>query len=139
MAVGKQIDLTDIRGAEQSVPATQGALAWFLQRLTAGFLVVFLGAHLWILHYAVVGERITFEGVLGRMQSPLYFALDAALLGTVIYHALNGFRNVLLDFRMSEGSARVLTWVLIIVGFLTFVFGVNALFPFFTGKPLFYR
>ena len=139
MAVGKQIEMPDTKTKARTTLASQGVFAWLLQRVTAGLLVLFLGVHLWILHYAVVGERITFEGVLGRMQTPLYFVLDVSLLATVIYHALNGFRNVLLDFEMSEGLAKTISWLLLIVGLLTFIFGVNALFPFLTGKPLFYR
>lgn len=117
----------------------EGAWAWFLQRVSAGFLVVFLLAHFWVLHYAVVGERISFERVASRLQTPFFMALDSALLATAIYHGLYGVWAVMADFGVGRGVRKAVGWLLAVVGVITFVYGVNALFPFIMGRPLFYR
>lgn len=119
--------------------AQAGMWPWLMQRVTAVLLLVFLGLHIWALHYAVVGEEIRFDRVSQRLQSPLFIFVDAGLLAVVLYHALNGTRTVLLDFEMGEGTERAITWLLIVVGLATFLFGANALLPFVTGNPLFYR
>ena len=120
-------------------PATSGSYAWILQRVTAVLLIAFLGTHFYIAHFAPVGEAITFEVVTNRLQNALLVFVDAGLLAIVIYHALNGLRNVIMDFNIGRRAERALAFVLVIVGLVAFVYGINALLPFTTGTALFYR
>lgn len=117
--------------------ARTGAWNWFIQRLTAALLVIFILAHFWVTHFAVPGEEITFKGVTGRLQSPFFLVLDSLLLATAIYHGLNGVRNVVYDFNMNPGIKKTISWLLLIIGIITFGYGLNALVPFITGRPLF--
>lgn len=117
--------------------ARTGAWNWFIQRLTAALLVIFILAHFWVTHFAVPGEEITFRGVMSRVQSPFFLVLDSLLLATALYHGLNGVRNVVYDFNMNPTIKQTVSWLLLVIGIITFGYGLNALVPFLTGRPLF--
>lgn len=127
------------RLAEVAPPATSGSYAWITQRATAVLLLAFLGTHWWIAHFAPVGEAITFDRVSLRLESALLVFVDAGLLAIVIYHALNGVRNVVVDFNIGRKAERALSMVLLVIGIVAFIYGINALLPFTTGTALFYR
>jgi hypothetical protein len=61
----------------------QGVWAWILQRVTAVLLVVFLGTHLFVLHYIPDNMNINFLGVAARFKSVLYLVIDSGLLAVV--------------------------------------------------------
>lgn len=103
---------------------------WFLQRVTAALLVVFLGIHLWYLHYVLVGKEITFEGVQARLQSSWFLAVDAVILAAGIYHALYGIRGIILDLGVSHSIVRALTWSFTILGMVGFALGMWILLSF---------
>ncbi|MDP2954568.1 MAG: hypothetical protein Q8O76_14795, partial [Chloroflexota bacterium] len=108
-----------------------GLWAWLMQRVTAVLIVLFLGTHWWVLHYAVVGEAVNFDRVTQRLQSPFFVVLDLALLAVLFYHGLNGVRAILIDFGMRAGATlSAVTWFLWLVGVGTFIYGANALLPF---------
>lgn len=117
--------------------STTGLWTWFIQRITAALLIIFILAHFWVTHFAVPGEEITFRGVTARLQSPFFLVLDSLLLATAIYHGLNGVRNVIYDFNMNPAIKKTVAWVLLVIGIVTFVYGLNALVPFITGRPMF--
>ncbi|MEE8472625.1 MAG: hypothetical protein V3S82_05615 [Dehalococcoidia bacterium] len=107
-----------------------GAWGWLAQRLAAALILVFLGIHLWVLHFAVIGERITFERVGDRLASPWFVALDLALLATILYHALYGIRGIIIDIGLGPGARAGLTWSLVLVGVAGFALGFLALVAF---------
>lgn len=118
-------------------PTRTGLWTWLIQRVTAALLILFLLAHFWVTHFAIPGEQITFAGVTARLRSLFFIGLDSALLATTLYHGLNGVRNVIFDFNPGPGAKLAISWVIFVIGLVTFVYGVNALVPFVTGKPLF--
>jgi succinate dehydrogenase / fumarate reductase, membrane anchor subunit len=128
---------------ETTRPATTrggtGAWSWIMQRLTGAFLIFFLGAHFWLLHFEIVGQQINFERVSDRLSSPFFIFLDVGLLGFALYHALNGARAVIMDTAFGPKIDRPLSLAFWAIGIVTFVFGINALLPFITGEPLFSR
>jgi succinate dehydrogenase cytochrome b556 subunit len=116
-----------------SIGQTLETWAWLLQRLSSIFLIFFLGAHLWVLHYAIAGLSINWLTVSERLRSPFFLFLDIGLLAFVLFHALNGVRAVLMDFSWFQQRQQVLTWVLVII-FLTSIFlGIVFLLPFIPG------
>jgi succinate dehydrogenase cytochrome b556 subunit len=127
-----------IAGSERV--AQTGALSWAMQRVTAVLVGVFIGVHIWVLHFtaeATSGNPVTFESVRSRMNSPWYETLDLLLLATLVYHAMNGVRAVLLDWGIGSRSEKKLTGIIVALGIVIFAFGTIALVPFFSGKPLF--
>lgn len=107
------------------------AWAWLLQRVSAAFLLFFLGAHLWVLHFALGDERITFVRVVERLRQPFFQVLDMVLLGVVLYHALYGARSIVFDFNIGKAGRNALTWGLFVLGLGGFVYGTIALSAFF--------
>jgi len=110
-----------------TTPQPQGVWAWIWQRITAVLLVLFLGAHLLVLHYIPENMNINFLGVAARFKSVLYLVIDSGLLAVALYHGLNGIRNVLFDFVSNEGKRRALTWLLWLVGLVYLIWGAYAL------------
>jgi succinate dehydrogenase cytochrome b556 subunit len=105
--------------------------SWFLQRVSAVFLVIGLLVHFWVLHYINIDEKpITFSIVQQRLQSPLWIAFDSLLLLAVVYHALNGIWSIFLDWNPRKSIRKILGWSLSVVGVVSFVLGIYILFPF---------
>ena len=105
----------------------QGVWAWIWQRITAVLLVVFLGTHIFVLHYVPDNLNINFVGVALRFKSVLYLIIDSGLLATSLYHGLNGVRNILFDFVLSDGKRRAINIQFWLVGLAFFVWGAYAL------------
>ena len=120
--------------------AETGAWSWVMQRLTGVLVGIFISIHIWMLHFtaeATSGNPVTFESVRSRMASPWYVTLDLLLLASLVYHALNGVRAVLLDWGVGARSEKKLTGILVALGVIMFAYGAVAIIPFVTGKPLF--
>lgn len=113
-----------------------GMWTWLLQRVTGLLLVFYLFAHLWVLHYANLPNKVAFDEILARLQSPLFLVFDLMLLALVIFHALNGIRVIVIDFGISSRGQKMLFWGLMLLGFAMFSFGVYALWPFITGAQV---
>lgn len=113
-----------------------GGWPWVIQRLTAAIIFLFLGTHIWVLHFSEPSEMITLEGVAQRLGSPLFMTIDILLLATAIYHSLNGVRSIVIDFGISPGARRALSWSLVVIGIIAFIFAVNTLAT-IRGTPLF--
>lgn len=109
-----------------------GTWPWALQRLSAVLLIVLLGVHLWVTHFADIDpdEHITVAGVETRLDQFVYVVVDYSLLAMVIYHGLNGMRTVMLDFDMFARRARAVDLALSILGIATMIWGIWVLFPF---------
>ena len=109
-----------------------GTWAWALQRLTAVLLIVLLGIHIWVDHFADIDpeETITVAGVETRLDQVLFVVVDYSLLAMVLFHGLNGARTVLLDFDMFAKRRKTIDIALWILGIATLIWGIIVLFPF---------
>ena len=70
---------------------------WFLQRVTAAFLVVVLAFHFLLLHFVNHAAEITFAGTTARMSQVGYFATMWLFLVTATFHGVNGVYNALIN------------------------------------------
>lgn len=111
----------------------KGVQSWFLQRVTAVGLIIVLGVHLWVLHFAGEHAVLTVAGVAVRLQTLTYMVIDYSLLAFALYHGLYGLRSVLLDYTSGARVERGLTATLWAIGVAFFVYGAFALVPFITG------
>ncbi len=110
-------------------PATGGGgfWPWVLQRLSGLFLAFFLCLHVVLLHFLRDGA-IDAEGVIARlMASPLMVAFYAAFVVIVIFHGLNGFWGIALDYAPNDGLRRTIKWTLMIVGAIGVLYGLFVL------------
>ncbi|MBI4295407.1 MAG: succinate dehydrogenase, cytochrome b556 subunit [Chloroflexi bacterium] len=110
--------------------AGTGIWAWVLQRVTAVLIALFLGIHFWVLHFAVVGQSISFERVAERLKNPWFIVVDLGLLAAVLYHALNGVRAIVFDFGIGRRTQRILTVAMLATGTIVFVVAAYALIAF---------
>lgn len=104
-------------------------LGWFLQRITAIFLAFGLLVHFWVLHF-VIERPVTFAKVQERMLTPGWVIFDLLLLVFVLYHALNGLWNIIIDYNPSPAFRKVLGWGIFIFGLALLIIGIYALIPF---------
>ena len=106
-----------------------GMWAWLFQRITAVFVFVALGVHLVATHILSIGE-LSYDNIAERLASSVFVVVDVLLLAAVLFHALNGFRMVVLDYWFSaRGSRTALAVVLWVIGVAAFAYGLWALWP----------
>jgi len=111
---------------------------WFLQRVTGAGLIVLLLIHVVVNHYLNISEAekgilpglVVFSDVADRLETAGYWVIDIFLLSFVLYHGLNGIRNIALDYGARGATERVLTGVLLAIGVGAFIFGIFALAAF---------
>jgi len=111
--------------AERYSSFSRGGLAWFLQRVTAAFLVVTLAFHFFLLHFYNHAPEITFQGSAGRMTVPAYWLTMVLFLATATFHGTNGVYNALVNQGLSGTPKRAAKWVLIVAGLVLFVQGIR--------------
>jgi len=111
----------------------RGVWGWLLQRMTAVGLILVLGVHLWVLHFAGEHAVLTVAGISVRLRTLTYILVDYSMLAFALYHGLYGLRSVILDYTTEERTVRVVTVGLWVVGLAFFVYGAAALLPFITG------
>lgn len=112
---------------------------WIIQRITGVVLVVLLAIHIGVNHFGNLDkpgvstrerELIVFSDVAFRMGMVLWWVIDVALLAFVVYHGLNGIRNIALDLGVKRGGDRIVSSLLTVIGLVTFGFGIAALIAF---------
>lgn len=112
---------------------------WFLQRITGGVLVVLLFVHIGVNHFGNLQkpgvrdgtrEMIVFSDVAHRLSMWFWWGIDLVLLGFILFHALNGIRNIALDMGVKAGGDRAVSAVLSVIGVVAFGFGVATLIAF---------
>lgn len=109
-----------------------GLWEWLSLYLTGVFLLVFLGAHIWAVHYAKTsGGAFTFREVISKLSSPLFQVLDIGLLALALYHGLAGFRRIVTDMEvLTPRGERVLLWALVATGVVGLVLGAQIFMAF---------
>jgi len=110
-------------------PSLAYAFGWFMQRLSALFLVIGMVVHFWVLHY-VIDKPLTFDKVVARLTSPGWILFDSLLLIAVVYHGINGIWNVLTDYNPSPRLKKFYGWGLFLLGLATVIWGFFTLIPF---------
>ncbi len=110
-----------------AAPGGRGFWPWVGQRLSGLFLAFFLCLHVVLLHFLRDGA-IDAQGVMERlMASPLMVAFYAAFVVIVVFHGLNGFWGIALDYAPKDGLRRAIKWTLLTVGILGVVYGLFVL------------
>lgn len=93
-----------------------------LHRITGGFLVAYLIAHIATISTALIGGRSLFDATFELLASPAFIALEVMLLGCVTFHALNGLRLILgergVGLETSDHMARGTVVITIMVWFM---------------------
>jgi len=104
---------------------------WLLQLVTGILIAVLLGVHMVWMHLdAILGffgidvtESTSWASVQDRGSQGIWVGLYVALLAVVLYHALNGLRNIILELTPSARTERIVTWAIIAFGIIAFIWG----------------
>jgi succinate dehydrogenase / fumarate reductase membrane anchor subunit len=112
---------------------------WFIQRVTGVVLVVLLAIHIIVNHFGNLNvpgvrererEMIVFSDVAHRLSMVMWWVIDVALLAFILFHGLNGIRNIALDLGVKSRGDKMVTAVLSVIGVVAFGFGIAALVAF---------
>ena len=103
----------------------------FLQLVTGVLIAVLLAIHILIMHLDAILdffgvdtiEPTSWESMMGRAIQGIWVGLYIALLAVVLYHALIGLRNIILELAPSARTERIVTWVIIAFGIIAFIGG----------------
>lgn len=87
-----------------------GMFAWMAHRLSGVALVAYLVVHVWGLR--ALTDRASFNELIAGYHAPVFKVGEFLLLAAVVYHALNGFRIVLIDFLGWSPNQKRLFWAL---------------------------
>ena len=123
---------------QESWARGSGINAWIWQRITAVALIVLLGGHMWVNHYADLAlpadHYLNFLGVQLRVSRIPWLIFNSLLLGASLFHGLNGVRNVIFDYGVSHRGKRAITAALVVLGMSFFAYGSIGLMNFFNLK-----
>ena len=111
--------------AERYSSFTPGGTGWLLQRITAGFLIVVLAFHFFLLHFVNHAADVTFLGSAERMAQTGYFVTMILFLVTATFHGVNGVYNALLNQGLTGRPKQAVRAVLAIASVLLIVQGVR--------------
>jgi succinate dehydrogenase hydrophobic anchor subunit len=115
--------------------STQPALTWFLQRISGILLAFFLLTHLnvhHLFHDITTHGIINFDAVRENLASSFWWKVYYfTFVPFVVFHAMNGFWQIIADFRVSSGLAKfikIVFWLISIVLILTAIWTLKNLF-----------
>ena len=104
---------------------------WFLQLVTGALIAILLGIHMVMMHLdTILGffginavEMTSWESMIDRAGQGIWASLYIALLAFVLYHALNGLRNIILELAPSVRTERIITRAIMVFGIVAFIWG----------------
>ena len=105
---------------------------WFIQLVTGILIAVLAGIHtVWMHLDAIlgffgvdVGEVTAWQSMIERSREVMWAGIYIALLVVVLYHALNGLRNIILELTPSARTERIVTWTIAAFGIIVFIWSV---------------
>ena len=103
----------------------RGGKRWFLQRITAVFLIWVLAFHFVLLHFVNHAAEIEFAGTQARMGNVGYFSLMWTFLVTATFHGVNGVYNALVNQGLDGTQKKVVAAVLTVASLLLILQGTR--------------
>ena len=103
----------------------RGGKRWFLQRITAVFLIGVLAFHFVLLHFVNHAAEIEFAGTQARMENIGYFSLMWTFLVTATFHGVNGVYNALVNQGLDGTQKKVVAAVLTVASLLLILQGTR--------------
>ncbi len=99
---------------------------WLIKIITGPLLVIVLILHFIVNHYlgSMASGLMTYDDVIAYFQNPIIPAIEILFLVTVVTHCLIGLRGILLDLNPARGILKVVTWIMILFGIATVIYGI---------------
>lgn len=115
-----------------------GIWSWLFQRISGLLLIFLLAVHIWMGHFSGLPnvlsgrqqELVLYDIVKLRLAQGLFIFVDFSLLALVLFHGLNGIRNILLEWGPAARRQKQVTTGLWALGVLTFCYGSWVLLQF---------
>ena len=100
----------------------------FTQFITGILIAILLGIHMVMQHLEDIlrffgvnlNDPASWQSMIGRSREVIWASIYIALLAVVLYHALNGLRNIILELTPSARTERVVTRTIIAFGIIIF-------------------
>jgi succinate dehydrogenase hydrophobic anchor subunit len=102
---------------------------WIISLGSAALIIVLLGLHFAIMHYAPVftGRTIeevrSFQMMLERGRSVAQFVVYILFLAVALYHGLYSLRGILSELPVARGRNRLISRGLLLIGLVFFAYG----------------
>ncbi|HXF85864.1 MAG TPA: hypothetical protein VNK49_10805 [Anaerolineales bacterium] len=102
---------------------------WSLHILVIPIIVVLLGAHFALMHYAPVfygmsvEEARSFEMMIERGRNAAQFVVYILLLAAGLYHGMYGLRGILRELPLTPTLAKIVDWGVLLIGIAIFALG----------------
>jgi succinate dehydrogenase / fumarate reductase membrane anchor subunit len=103
------------------------AWTWLLQRISAFVLLIVLGFHIWLLHFAKAEGPLKYADIILRLKTPGLLFMDILLLFFGLYHSLYGTYSVYLDFTSGTKERVVVFGFFAATGLIFLGFGMYGL------------
>jgi succinate dehydrogenase / fumarate reductase membrane anchor subunit len=111
--------------AERYSSFNAGGRMWFLQRVTAVFLLVVLAFHFFLLHFVNHADEVSFLASQARMTTLSYYSLMILFLVTATFHGVNGVYNALINQGLAGTKRTVIKWTLVAASAVLIVQGIR--------------
>ncbi len=100
-------------------------MRWSAQAASGILLVVLLGIHLVVNHWAAPHGLLTYADVIRYYDVPGIALMEILFLAVVTAHCLIGVHAILLDLALSSATLKVLTWGLTLAGVAIVAYGIR--------------
>lgn len=111
--------------AEHYSSFQRGDWRWYVQRITAVFLIGALAFHFVTLHFVNHAAEITFAGTEARMSQVGYFSLMVTFLVAGAFHGVNGVYNALINQGLTGTKRQVVKGTLVVASVILLVQGIR--------------
>ncbi len=104
---------------------------WLAQLVTGVLIAITLGIHMVWMHLDTIlnflgvelSDPTSWTSMIQRSKEVIWVMLYTMLLSFVLYHALYGLRNIIVELTPSSRVKRIITWSIIILGIVAFAWG----------------
>ena len=100
-----------------------GATAWLIHRITGAAVGIYLLLHI----LAQFGMKYDQKGLAAISTFLTNKAVVVVLLAFLIYHTMNGIRELIIDFGNGALYHKKLYWVMMVIGLVIFVTTLTAI------------
>jgi succinate dehydrogenase / fumarate reductase, cytochrome b subunit len=116
-----------------------GHYSWLAHRISGLGILTYLIIHVWDTANANFNPEI-YQWTVDLFKHPLFGLGEIALMAALLYHAFNGLRIALLDFKpewwQHEETSAKISWALFFVAFIPLgIYMVASLISYCTGEP----
>lgn len=99
-------------------------LRWLIQAALGAILVILLGVHLIVNHWAAPQGLLTYADVVHYYDIPGIAWMETAFLAVVTAHCLLGLHSILVDLNLGALITSIVTWIFVLTGTGTILYGL---------------